>query len=116
MYTRREKTRGAGLLRFTAVFVFTFVAVTGARADTDLVNKMPQGHPVPPSSDKKFTEAMLSEKLNKGFYLVTIAHCMECHMPMGPRGREFDTKLGAGGFEFPGPWGVSVSRNITSSK
>ena len=23
---------------------------------------------------------------------------------------------GAGGFEFPGPWGVSVSRNITSSK
>ena len=34
----------------------------------------------------------------------------------GPRGREFATKLGAGGFEFPGPWGVSVSRNITSSK
>jgi hypothetical protein len=25
-------------------------------------------------------------------------------------------QLGAGGFEFPGPWGVSVSRNITSSK
>jgi len=41
---------------------------------------------------------------------------MECHTPMGPRGREFETKLGTGGFEFPGPWGVSVSRNITSSK
>jgi len=25
-------------------------------------------------------------------------------------------QLGTGGFEFPGPWGVSVSRNITSSK
>ena len=25
-------------------------------------------------------------------------------------------RLGEGGFEFPGPWGVSVSRNITSSK
>jgi len=24
--------------------------------------------------------------------------------------------LARGGFEFPGPWGVSVSRNITSSK
>jgi hypothetical protein len=35
---------------------------------------------------------------------------------MGPKGREFATRLGAGGFEFPGPWGVSVSRNITSSK
>ena len=59
---------------------------------------------------------MLSDKVKKGFYLATIAHCMECHTPMGPRGREFATKLGAGGFEFPGPWGVSVSRNITSSK
>jgi len=80
------------------------------------VYKMPQGHPVPPNGEKKFTEAMLGDKRDKGFYLVTIAHCMECHTPMGPRGREFDTKLGAGGFEFPGPWGVSVSRNITSSK
>jgi hypothetical protein len=41
---------------------------------------------------------------------------MECHTPMGPRGREFADKLGAGGFDFPGPWGVSTSRNITSSK
>jgi mono/diheme cytochrome c family protein len=82
----------------------------------DPVYKIPQGHPVPPGGDKPFTEAMLSDKVKKGFYLVTIAHCMECHTPMGPRGREFATKLGAGGFEFPGPWGVSVSRNITSSK
>jgi hypothetical protein len=35
---------------------------------------------------------------------------------MGPKGREFTTRLGAGGFEMPGPWGVSVSRNITQSK
>ena len=26
------------------------------------------------------------------------------------------TPNSAGGFEFPGPWGISVSRNITSSK
>jgi mono/diheme cytochrome c family protein len=82
----------------------------------DPVYRMPQGHPIPPGGDKAFTEAMLSEKVNKGLYLVTIAHCMECHTPMGPHGREFASKLGAGGFEFPGPWGVSVSRNITSSK
>jgi hypothetical protein len=27
----------------------------------------------------------------------------------------YETSLGQGGFEFPGPWGVSVSANITSS-
>ena len=82
----------------------------------DPVYKIPQGHPIPPGGDKPFTDAMMGDKVKKGFYLVTIAHCMECHTPMGQRGREFATKLGAGGFEFPGPWGVSVSRNITSSK
>jgi len=69
-----------------------------------------------PGGEKPYTEAMMSDKLKKGFYLATIAHCMECHTPMGPRGREFGSKLGTGGFEFPGPWGVSVSRNITQSK
>ena len=82
----------------------------------DPIYKMPQGHPIAPGGDKPFTDTMLNDKVQKGFYLVTIAHCMECHTPMGPRGREFATKLGTGGFEFPGPWGVSVSRNITSSK
>jgi mono/diheme cytochrome c family protein len=82
----------------------------------DPVYKMQQVfHPVP-GGEKPYTEAMMSDKLKKGFYLATIAHCMECHTPMGPKGREFATRLGAGGFEFPGPWGVSVSRNITSSK
>jgi mono/diheme cytochrome c family protein len=82
----------------------------------DPVYKMHQGHPIPPGGDKPFAEAMLSVKKTKGFYLVTVAHCMECHTPMGPHGREFGARLGAGGFEFPGPWGVSMSRNITSSK
>ena len=82
----------------------------------DPIYKMPQVHHAFPGGEKPYTEAMMSDKLKKGFYLVTIAHCLECHTPMGPRGREFVTKLGTGGFEFPGPWGVSVSRNITSSK
>jgi mono/diheme cytochrome c family protein len=82
----------------------------------DPIYKMPQGHPIPPGGDKKFTEADMSDKTKKGFYLVTIAHCLECHTPLGPRGRDFAAKLGAGGFELKGPWGVSVSRNITSSK
>ena len=80
------------------------------------IYKMPQVHQVPPGAEKPYTEVMLTDKVKKGFYLATIAHCMECHTPFGERGRDFDNKLGAGGAEFPGPWGVSHSRNVTSSK
>jgi mono/diheme cytochrome c family protein len=49
-----------------------------------------------------------------GAYLAgPIAHCMECHTPMGERGPDFENRLGAGGFEFHGPWGVSVTSNLT---
>jgi mono/diheme cytochrome c family protein len=82
----------------------------------DPIYKMPQVEHVLPGGEKPFTEAMMGDKVKKGFYLATIAHCMECHTPMDKGRRQWDTRLGAGGFEFPGPWGVSVSRNITSSK
>lgn len=71
---------------------------------------------IPPGAEKPFTEADMADKVKKGFYLATIGHCFECHTPMGPKGREFETSYGKGGFEFPGPWGKSVSRNITSHK
>ena len=82
----------------------------------DPIYKMPQVEHVLPGGEKPYTEAMMGDKVKKGFYLATIAHCMECHTPMEKGMRQWDTRLGAGGFEFPGPWGVSVSRNITSSK
>ncbi len=50
-----------------------------------------------------------------GAYLAgPVTHCLECHTPMGPQGPMLETDLGRGGFEFPGPWGVSVSANLTS--
>jgi mono/diheme cytochrome c family protein len=52
-----------------------------------------------------------------GAYLAgPVAHCLECHTPFGPEGPMIETDLGRGGFEFPGPWGVSVAANITSSE
>jgi mono/diheme cytochrome c family protein len=68
-----------------------------------------------PDAQQPANEADLKDKVKHGFYLATIAHCMECHSPLGPKGRDF-TRMGAGGFKLEGPWGVSVSRNITSSK
>ena len=54
------------------------------------------------------------DKLRYGAYLAGPAgHCIECHSPMGPKGPDIENRLGAGGFEFPGPWGTSVSANIT---
>ncbi|WP_443135130.1 c-type cytochrome [Frigidibacter sp. ROC022] len=51
-----------------------------------------------------------------GAYLAhTVAHCMECHTPFGPAGPMIEDHLGQGGFEFFGPWGVSVAGNLTSS-
>lgn len=49
-----------------------------------------------------------------GEYLAgPVAHCIECHSPMGPMGPDWTNQLGAGGFEFHGPWGTSVSSNLT---
>lgn len=71
----------------------------------------------PPGFEKPPTAADLATPEGRGKYLVGIGHCMECHTTRGPHGEpEFATGLGAGGMEFPGPWGTSVAANITSSK
>jgi mono/diheme cytochrome c family protein len=70
---------------------------------------------VVPNAQQPMTKADLKDKIKRGFYLATISHCMECHSPLGPKGRDF-TRMGAGGFKLEGPWGVTVSRNITPSK
>jgi mono/diheme cytochrome c family protein len=84
----------------------------------DPVYKMSIPHQVFPGAEKPMSDADLKDQVNRGFYLATIAHCMECHTPFGPPGSgvDFQNSLGKGGREFRGPWGVSTSRNITSSK
>jgi mono/diheme cytochrome c family protein len=70
----------------------------------------------PPGAENPMTPADLDTPVKRGFYVATIAHCMECHTPTTNGRHDFGNDLGKGGEEFPGPWGVSVSRNITSSK
>lgn len=84
----------------------------------DPVYKIALPHHVFPGAEKAYSQADLNDKLKRGFYLVTIGHCLECHTPFraGGGGRDFENSLGKGGAEFPGPWGVSTSRNITSHK
>ena len=78
------------------------------------IYKTAQQHEIPPGGETPYTDAMLNDKIARGFYLATVGLCMECHTPWQPQA--FADRLGAGGNEFHGPWGVSVSRNITASK
>jgi mono/diheme cytochrome c family protein len=54
------------------------------------------------------------DRVAYGAYLAGPAgHCVECHSPLTPKGPDLANNLGAGGFQFHGPWGVSTSSNIT---
>ena len=68
-----------------------------------------------PGAEKPIDPALLNDSVKRGFYLGAIGHCMECHTPLKNGELDFE-RTGAGGQQFPGPWGVSVSSNITSSK
>lgn len=70
---------------------------------------------VPSGGERPISPTELIDPVRRGFYLVTIGHCMECHTPR-KSGRLDFSQLGRGGEEFKGPWGVSLSRNITSHK
>lgn len=84
----------------------------------DPIYKIQLPHQVFPGAEKPMAAEDFKDPVKRGFYLVTIGHCLECHTPFGAPGTgvDFQSSLGKGGREFRGPWGVSVSRNITSSK
>lgn len=48
-----------------------------------------------------------------GYLAGALGHCVECHTPMVGPAFDYENQLGRGGMEFHGPWGTSVSRNIT---
>ena len=72
-------------------------------------------------AERGFTERDLTDRVRRGAYLATIAHCLECHTPMQQGTLQFGTALGAGGRPFlpsfvkglPESWKGAVSRNIT---
>jgi mono/diheme cytochrome c family protein len=69
-----------------------------------------------PGADKPPSETDLRDPIKRGFYLATIGHCMECHTPVVNGHHDFAGNLGKGDQTFRGPWGESLSRNITSHK
>jgi mono/diheme cytochrome c family protein len=67
-----------------------------------------------PGADKPLDESALRNPVQRGFYLATLAHCMECHSRRPDGQQDFSNWFGKGGHEMTGPWGKAVVPNITS--
>jgi mono/diheme cytochrome c family protein len=80
------------------------------------VYKKPSHAELIPGAEKPFGEADLGDNLKRGFYLATIAHCMECHSRRPDGTQDYKTWLGKGGFVFKGPFGQVTALNISSHK
>jgi len=65
-------------------------------------------------ADKPIDESDLRDPIRRGFYLATLAHCMECHSRRPDGQQDFSNWFGKGGYEMTGPWGKAVVPNITS--
>ena len=67
-----------------------------------------------PGATKPFTEEDIRDPVKRGFYLATMAHCMECHGRRPDRIQDYKNSWGKGGYVFVEPWGSVVTANITS--
>jgi mono/diheme cytochrome c family protein len=91
------------------------------RAQPAVKNKVPKSDyskiKLPPSYGPpvgKVVAPPKSDLVRYGAYLAgPLGHCIECHTPMVNGRFDFANSTGAGGFAFKGPWGTSVSRNLT---
>ena len=60
------------------------------------------------------SEESLRDPVKRGFYLATIAHCMECHSRRPDGTQDNVNAWGRGGYEFKDVWGIAKVSNITS--
>ena len=67
-----------------------------------------------PNAEKAIDEASLDDPVKRGFYLATIAHCMECHSRRPDGTQDYVNGWGRGGYEFKDTWGTVRASNITS--
>jgi mono/diheme cytochrome c family protein len=93
-------------------FLRTVPAVESTFQASEYHMSLPPAYGPPVDSVADIPQSVTAEY---GEYLAgPVAHCMECHTPMGPAGPMLSTDLGRGGFKFEGPWGTSIAANITS--
>jgi mono/diheme cytochrome c family protein len=69
-----------------------------------------------PGAEKPIGEEAPRDPVKRGFYLATIAHCMECHSRRPDGTQDYVKWNGKGGYIFKGPYGEIAARNISSHK
>lgn len=90
------------------------------RAQPAVKNAVPKSEyriPLPknygPAITKPVSAPSRKDPVKYGAYLAgPLGHCLDCHTPW-VKGIPDMKRLGAGGNDFKGPWGVSVARNLT---
>jgi mono/diheme cytochrome c family protein len=90
------------------------------RAQPAVRNKVPKSEyrmKLPPNYGPPITQKIVApgrkDEVKYGAYLAgPLGHCLDCHTPW-VKGVPDLSRAGAGGNPFRGPWGVSVSRNLT---
>jgi mono/diheme cytochrome c family protein len=90
------------------------------RAQPPVKNAVPKSEyriPLPKSYGPPIRQPVATpsrkDAVRYGAYLAgPLGHCTECHTPR-VKGHTDWKRLGAGGNDFHGPWGVSVARNLT---
>ena len=97
-----------------AVVAYIQTAAPIANKVQDPVYKQPTQATLIPGGETRFTDDDLKDKLKRGFYLATIAHCMECHARDATGRPDFKARWGKGGHEMTGPFGKVTVSNITS--
>jgi mono/diheme cytochrome c family protein len=74
-------------------------------------------YPVPLlGAETSIGDAVPQDPVKRGFYLATLAHCMECHSRKPDGVQDFKNWWGKGGHEMKGPFGSVVVSNISSHK
>jgi mono/diheme cytochrome c family protein len=69
-----------------------------------------------PGAETSIGDRVPQDLVERGFYLATLAHCMECHSRKPDGVQDFQNWWGKGGHDMKGPWGSVVVPNISSHK
>jgi mono/diheme cytochrome c family protein len=80
------------------------------------VYKAPLHASLIPNAGKPIGSDVPADPVKRGFYLATLAHCMECHSRKPQGGQDYVNWWGKGGHEMKGPFGAVKVANITSHK
>ena len=78
--------------------------------------KAPMQASIIPGAEKPIGATVPDDPVKPGFYLSTIAHCMECHSRKPGEGQDFVNWWGKGGNDMKGPFGVVKVANITAHR